>query len=276
MNHYPHHIGDFNNATRHLTRIERSIYSDMIDLYYDTEHPLPADHKKLARRLLVVSPEELEAMQSVLDEFFTLGDDGYHNDRCDREIAAYREKSEKASNSAKARWSKDRTEPAKQSEIKDDANALRAQSESNANQNQNQYTNTDVFVSSQDAPKNPKETGRDKTITQKQLSENHGIDQQIAKDFLAIRKARRSPLTSTALSGIEREAAKAGVSLETAMRICVEHGWQGFKAEWHARLSGSNEKVRELRPMSAVDRVRAASMSNSTGDVFDGLAIAVN
>lgn len=138
MNHYPHHIGDFNNATRHLTRIERSIYSDMIDLYYDTEQPLPADHKKLARRLLVVSPEEVEAMQSVLDEFFTLGDDGYRNDRCDREIAAYREKSEKASNSAKARWSKDRTEPAKQPESKDDANALPTQSESNANQNQNQ------------------------------------------------------------------------------------------------------------------------------------------
>lgn len=26
MNHYPHHIGDFNNATRHLTLIEDAIY----------------------------------------------------------------------------------------------------------------------------------------------------------------------------------------------------------------------------------------------------------
>ena len=29
MNFYQHHIGDFNNATRHLTRLERSIYRDL-------------------------------------------------------------------------------------------------------------------------------------------------------------------------------------------------------------------------------------------------------
>ncbi|MGE8450704.1 MAG: DUF1376 domain-containing protein, partial [Pseudomonadales bacterium] len=37
MNHYPHHIGDFNTATRHLSRLERAIYRDMRDMYCDTE-----------------------------------------------------------------------------------------------------------------------------------------------------------------------------------------------------------------------------------------------
>ena len=30
MNYYPHHIGDFDYATRHLTRVERSIYRVLI------------------------------------------------------------------------------------------------------------------------------------------------------------------------------------------------------------------------------------------------------
>lgn len=52
MNFYPHHIGDFNNATRHLTRVERSVYRDLIELYYDTECPLNNDLEKLFRRAL--------------------------------------------------------------------------------------------------------------------------------------------------------------------------------------------------------------------------------
>ena len=58
VNFYPHHIGDFNNATRHLTRTERSVYRDMLDMYYDTELPLPLDSKTLSRKLLARSDEE--------------------------------------------------------------------------------------------------------------------------------------------------------------------------------------------------------------------------
>jgi uncharacterized protein YdaU (DUF1376 family) len=78
MNHYPHHIGDFNNATRHLTRVERSLYRDLIDLYYHTEQALNSDMEKLARRVLVRSQEEREALDLVIEEFFVLRDDGWH------------------------------------------------------------------------------------------------------------------------------------------------------------------------------------------------------
>lgn len=66
MNHYPHHIGDFNNATRHLTRVERALYRDMIELYYDTEQPLNSDVSKIARRVLASSEEEKHALVLVL------------------------------------------------------------------------------------------------------------------------------------------------------------------------------------------------------------------
>lgn len=51
-------------------------------------------------------------------------------------------------------------------------------------------------------------------------------------DFQSIRKAKKSPLTETALDGIKREASKAGIPLADALSLCCTRGWQGFKAEW--------------------------------------------
>lgn len=59
-----------------------------------------------------------------------------------------------------------------------------------------------------------------------------GIDEQVAKDFRALRTKQRAPITKTALAGIEREAEKAGLSLEAALRECCERNWRGFKAAW--------------------------------------------
>jgi len=105
MNFYQHHIGDFNNATRHLSRIERSIYRDLLELYYDTEKPLTSDFDKLARRCIVDDCDRA-AMREVLNEFFTLEDDGYHNNRADAEIGAYKRMSEGGKRGAEKRWGK--------------------------------------------------------------------------------------------------------------------------------------------------------------------------
>lgn len=94
MNTYPHHIGDFNTATRHLSRLERGLYRDMLDMYYDAETALDgSDFGLLARRLLCRSDDELAALQFLLDEYFELQDDGrYIQARCEREIEFYRQR----------------------------------------------------------------------------------------------------------------------------------------------------------------------------------------
>jgi len=90
MNYYQHHIGDFNNATRHLSLVERAIYRDLLDMYYDTEQPLDASNlDRLARRVQCSTDEQVKALQYVLDEFFMLNDGLYINNRCEREIAEY-------------------------------------------------------------------------------------------------------------------------------------------------------------------------------------------
>lgn len=59
-----------------------------------------------------------------------------------------------------------------------------------------------------------------------------GVAPDVATEFLAIRNRKRAPLTELALAGIQREADKAGLTLDAALRKCVERGWQGFDAGW--------------------------------------------
>jgi hypothetical protein len=49
---------------------------------------------------------------------------------------------------------------------------------------------------------------------------------------MALRKTKKSAMTKTALSGLERECNKAGLSLEAGIRVCCERGWASLKAEW--------------------------------------------
>jgi uncharacterized protein YdaU (DUF1376 family) len=61
-----------------------------------------------------------------------------------------------------------------------------------------------------------------------------GVSVEVWSDFIVLRNKLRAPVTNTVVSGIAREAAKAGISLDDALRICCERGWRGFKAEWLA------------------------------------------
>jgi hypothetical protein len=62
-----------------------------------------------------------------------------------------------------------------------------------------------------------------------------GVNAQIAADFMACRKAKRLPLTQTALDGIGSEARSAGLSLNQALHEAVNRGWGSFRAEWLQR-----------------------------------------
>lgn len=89
MNYFELHIGDYAEATAHLTFVEDAAYVRLLRKYYATEKPLPADLKAVQRLVAARSKEEREAVETVLNEFFTLQDDGWHNARCDSEIARF-------------------------------------------------------------------------------------------------------------------------------------------------------------------------------------------
>mgnify|MGYP000633658760 FL=1 len=60
----------------------------------------------------------------------------------------------------------------------------------------------------------------------------HGITGQEAEDFLQIRKAKRQPLTETAMRLIAGEAEKCGMTARDAVLYAIGNGWGSFRAEW--------------------------------------------
>lgn len=221
MHFYSHNISDFNNSTRHLTRVERSVYRDAIDMYYDTELPLISDFDRLAKRLLCISDEEKNALQIILNDFFSLSDNGYTQNRCELEISKYR-----ANSSAKAKAGIASATKRQLKSTHVQHNSTRVQQ----TVNEIELTNNQELITNNCKPITKKNIKVKNIASDDELFS--GIDQIVVRDFKAMRLKKRAAITQTAINGIRREAEKAGISLEDALRICCERDWRGFKADW--------------------------------------------
>jgi uncharacterized protein YdaU (DUF1376 family) len=84
---YPHYPGDYGRDTADLSMMEHGAYRLLLDHYYSTGAALPTDRVRLYRVCHAVDPAEQRAVDTVLVQFFALEDDGYHNQRADRELA---------------------------------------------------------------------------------------------------------------------------------------------------------------------------------------------
>jgi Fic family protein len=59
-----------------------------------------------------------------------------------------------------------------------------------------------------------------------------GVQEQTARDWMQVRKAKKASNTETAFRKIEQEIAKSGATAEDCIRMSAECSWAGFKAEW--------------------------------------------
>lgn len=80
----------------------------------------------------------------------------------------------------------------------------------------------------------------------RKLASPDGVSDSVWQDFQKLRKAKKAPITETAIAGIKREAQKAGYSLQQALQTCCERGWIGFKAEWVTGKPVEDAKTRNL------------------------------
>ena len=115
-------------------------------------------------------------------------------------------------------------------------------------------TNVDINTPREETAKKPTKHEADLAL----LAE-HGITGQIAEDFLTIRKAKRQPLTETAMRLIESEAQKVGMTAFQAVIFSIGNGWGSFRADWvrnktFGKQSGGNGGLTH----------------NMTADVLDG------
>jgi len=203
MHYYQHHIGDFVRDTARLTDTQCMAYLRLIWMYYNTEKPLPNDPEGLAFQVGASDQD----VRLILKHYFEIDGDLYRHKRCDKGIADYHSKKEKAAKSANARWS--------------NASAMRTHTERNANER--------VL----DANQEPRTKNQIKKATT--VAAPDGVSSEVWESFVQHRKAKKAPITSLVMQSIEEQAKLAGWTLENALKETCVRGWQSFKAEWVAR-----------------------------------------
>lgn len=233
MNYWDRHIGDIIRDTVSLTMLEDGAYNRLLDQYYQTERPLPVDKKMVYRLARATTSQERKAVDFVLETFFRLEEDGYHQKRCDAEIARYMEKQRKAKASANARWSKSEGNANAYANASEThcATDMRTHCEGNAHQ-------TPDTNKKQKQPRVPRFDAQAHLVSL-------GVPIDLAKDWLAVRKAKRLAPTATAFDDMKAEVDKAGISVAQAVRMCCVKGWGGFKASWldekNGRVNGHSD-----------------------------------
>lgn len=107
MHYYQFNIGDYIKQTVHLTPMEDICYRRLLDMYYETEQPIPIETDRVSRRLRL----DTELVNSVLNEFFILTENGWINARCEAEISAYHVKAKTARSNGKLGGRPKKTQP---------------------------------------------------------------------------------------------------------------------------------------------------------------------
>jgi uncharacterized protein YdaU (DUF1376 family) len=208
MHYYKRNLGDYAKKCGRLSMLQHGAYTLLIDSCYDREKFPTIDE---ALEWTWASTEaEIEAVKFVLSRFFKLTEDGtYVQDRILMELLEYHAKAD-----INKRIAIERETKRKQT-----------------------YTNRAPIVN-EPTPNHKPETINQKPVNKRQAVERpDGVLENVWNDFLALRKAKRSPLTQTALDAIEREAEKVPMTIGEALLICCARGWQGFKAEWVVDLA---------------------------------------
>jgi uncharacterized protein YdaU (DUF1376 family) len=204
MHYYQHHIGDFIKATARLSDSQAMGYLRLIWMYYDSEKPLKPNTKALAFQIGAT----VEDTELLLESFFVLCEDGWHQARCDKEIQDYRQFLAKKSNAGRA--SAERKKHNSSTDVQQVFNTC----------------STDVQLTTNHKPQTTIQKPISKVITPT------GVSNEVWDSFIAQRKLSKATISQTVINSIQREADKAGWSLEQALSETVTRGWRSFKADW--------------------------------------------
>lgn len=241
MHHYPFHVGDYIRATAHLDIVEDCVYRRLIDLYMETERPIPNETQQVIRRLRLGSSGLI--LESILHEFFTLeADNCWHSSRCDSEIQAYKRL----------------------------ANTSRINGKLGGRPKKTQQVILDNPEITQKEPSGLQPRTKNQEPFIKYMPP---IDEVLLADWMEVRKAKRAgKMTETAFKGLQREARLVGLTDEQAVKVCCERSWQSFKAEWYIKkpnsvhdarldtarqifggLNGTQQKIIDITPRQAIE-----------------------
>lgn len=224
MDWFPWYPERYKNKTLHLTAEQDGIYRRLIDHYMETRQPLPDNNHALAR-ISGVSGECFEHASSIIRAFFKQEKGGLlsHetcNQLLDEQDNQAKFRSERAEKAANKRWQNQKDTCSEHASS--NARAMLGDATITVNNNSNNKVSNNII-----AP--------------------DGVSADVWKDFITHRKAKKAPVTNTALEAIKREAVKADIGLQEALETIVNRGWTGFKAEW---IKNGNTSVTPRQTLS--------------------------
>lgn len=138
---------------------------------------------------------------------------------------------------------------------------------------------SDELVLSPDSSEPKTKAKRSKTT----VDRPDDVDPQVWDEFIVLRTKKGKTFTDLALKGIRREADAAGITVEKAMTMCVENGWQSFQARYvRDKGSGGDRSYRRKKEptcpgdweneFKGVDYTRGAVMKEFTPEESARLA----
>ena len=252
MHYYQFNIGDYIKDTTHLEPMEDLAYRRMMDLYYSTGKALPSDIEKIARLIRMRSHSDCIAV--VLEDFFTLEGDAYHQARIDAEISAFKEKSVKASKSAKARWKKPKVKQEVKPPCEGNANAVRTDSEGNAKHK----------------PLNTKHETLNINKTKGTWEPPEGLNLEAWQEYEQHRKDIKKPMTNTARSKAANQIiGLSSIDQQSTIDKSIASRWAGLFPD---KITAATVKTKEAdkREQDANDWANNIQPDNYTlGETFE-------
>ena len=248
MNFVQFHLGDWIAGTALLSPTERGVYMDLLVRYYKEERPImQVECKRIAR---AYAPHEAEAMQYVLETFFTLEDGVYRHSRCDEEIAKAAATAEKRKKAANARWTRDSKPKIEHNGCECSADGMQTEctciSTCNAN---GMLTNNHKPITNnhkEEKKETKKKSAAPKAPKAAPVEKPEGVSDELWAEWYAHKKRKSGSVTQRMLDGLIREAGKAGITVAEAMEYQLEKGWTGFEADWYEKTNGSPKNSRNL------------------------------
>lgn len=89
-----------------------------------------------------------------------------------------------------------------------------------------------------------------------------GVEEKNALAWMQVRKSSKAPNTEVVLQALIREAGKAGLSVNDAVRISAERSWRGFNADW-VMASSIGQKKSAHTNFSAIDYTEGVNADGS-------------
>lgn len=232
--------------TAHLSPLEECFYRRAIDFYYLNEKPLPKETQSVFRRLRAITQEERDAVINVLNDFFVEQDDGFHNKRCDAEIAEYHQNANKNRENGKKGGRPSKNKP-KENPIESEL----------VNQENPKETQSDILGSESETQKNlnrkPLTDNHKPNINTHTLSENENFDQSDSW----------KPESEILLNVIRQSV---GVQAEQVIAMAeYEFHLGNFNAHWENKIDlTENQKTRKFAQWLILEFKKQAVSNNKS------------